>query len=112
MDCLEEGECLDDTSPEVITLDTTLESLNNTTEINDDENIQIVEEKINLNDTRSNLECMEQTLPPGVAPDGFILIDESVVVENDEPEKLNKNNNDNDDVPVFKVIFKNKSIAE
>ncbi|KAF7989108.1 hypothetical protein HCN44_007418 [Aphidius gifuensis] len=111
MDCLEEGECLDDTSPEVITLDTTQESLNDTTEINDDENIKIVEEKINLNDTKHNLECMEQTLPPGVAPDGFILIDESVVVETDEPEKLN-NKNDDDDVPVFKVIFKNKSIAE
>lgn len=121
MDCLEEGECIDDPTPEVITLDTSQESLNDTIEINDDKNLKGIEEKTNLNDTRHNLELLEQTLPPGVAPDGYILLDESIAIDNDESEKLNKDNdnestksnkNYNDEVPVFKVIFKNESIAE
>lgn len=43
-----------------------------------------------------------KTLPPGAAPEGFIVIDEAV----DDLEEKNE-----EDEPVIKVIFRDKTVA-
>lgn len=112
MSCSEEGECIDDTSVEAISIDSTVELSSEQDEIkNYDDDIQEVPQNLNESSTHHNLDLLEKTLPPGVAPDGFILLDESIAVVEDKPEK-SENVEDEQPVPTFKVIFKNEAIEK
>lgn len=84
-----------DTDESVVCLDTTNE------DDNDDD--FSVSDFVNL----------EKTLPPGVAPEGFILLDESVDNgKSSQDEKLSTITKDNDVLPpIFKVVFRDEAVA-
>lgn len=87
------GECSDDE------MSTTFNDSNATQETigNDSFSSQI--------QTKSSI--LEETLPPGVAPKGFVLIDEDVTtIESSSKSDLSTNS-----TPIFKVFFQNPTIA-
>lgn len=90
MSCNGETEIQDDS---VICLESSQESCD------DDEHQTLLIEHINL----------EKTLPPGVAPEGFIVLDESIELTDEN--KIDDSTKSNKDLPTFKVIFRDESIS-
>jgi hypothetical protein len=76
--------------------------------------IQLDDSKEDNNDSDSvhNLSAMDTTqvhfdgtLPPGVAPDGFVILDEDV----GQPQLRASNDNSNESKPIFQVFFRDDS---
>lgn len=87
------GECSDDD------MSTTFNDSNATQEMIGNDSFS------SLSQTKSII--LEETLPPGVAPKGYVLIDEDVtIIESSDKSSLSEKNK-----PILRVMFENTSIA-
>lgn len=90
MNCNGDANINDDS---VICLDTSQECITINNDVDDKEMSSV------------NQILYDKTLSPGAAPDGFIILDESIEQNDDD-----NNDTSETDSPMFKVTFKDKSI--